>query len=99
MGLMSLFSRAEPSLLHLPSGSFTVDREGRVLIGTLPSSFPRPLLHDIARQVLDAFRESADAQLPLTDLIISYPSLRISARELRGGAIIFLAPVASMNQS
>lgn len=98
MGLLSLFSRAEPSLLHLPSGSFTVDRSGRVLVGTLPSSFPRELLHDIARQVLDAFREAGEAQLPLTDLIFTYPSLRISARELRGGAIIFLAPIASASQ-
>ena len=53
---------------------------------------PPSLVKDIARQVLAAFSEAAEAQLPLTELIINYPSLKISARELRGGAIIFLSP-------
>jgi hypothetical protein len=91
MGLLNLFSKPAPSLLRLPSGSFTVDREGRVLIGTLPSSFPTELVHEIAKEVLDAFHDAADAQLPLSELNINYPSLKIAARELRGGAIIFLS--------
>ena len=92
MGLLSLFARSAPTLLRLPSGSFTVDREGCVLMGTLPSSFPSALVQDIARQVRAAFGEAAAAQLPLTELIIHYPSLKIAARELRGGAIVFLSP-------
>jgi hypothetical protein len=92
MGLLSLFVRSAPTLLRLPSGSFTVDREGCVLMGTLPSSFPVSLVKDIARQVLAAFGEAAAAQLPLAELVINYPSLRITARELRGGAIVFLSP-------
>jgi len=28
----------------------------------------------------------------LSEIVIQYPSLRISARELRGGAIIYLSP-------
>jgi hypothetical protein len=94
MGLLSFFSRPTPALLRLPSGSFTVDREGSVLTGTLPSSFPGNLVNDIAQQVRAAFGEAAKAQLPLTELVINYPSLKISARELRGGAIVFLAPKA-----
>ena len=92
MGLLSLFARSAPTLLRLPSGSFTVDREGCVLMGTLPSSFPASLVKDIARQVRAAFGEAAAAQLPLSELVINYPSLRIAARELRGGAIVFLSP-------
>ena len=92
MGLLSLFSKPAPTLLRLPSGSFTVDREGAVLTSTLPSSFPPGLIKDIAQQVRAAFGEAAKAQLPLAELIINYPSLKISARELRGGAIVFLAP-------
>ena len=94
MGLLSLFSSksAAPSLLRLPTGSFTVDREGTILVGTLPSSFPNKLVHIIAGVVLRAFREANDAQMPLSELIVHYPNLRISARELRGGAIIYLAP-------
>jgi hypothetical protein len=94
MGLMKLFSKTAPALVRLPSGSFTVDRGGHVLVATLPSAFPTPVIHDIARQVLETFRDAQTAQLPLSELIINYPGLRISARELRGGAIVFLSPKA-----
>ena len=95
MGFLSLFSKPaapEPTLLRLPTGSFTVDREGSVLVGTLPSSFPEEMVHAIAQVVLQTFREAADTQLLLSEIVIQYPSLRISARELRGGAIIYLSP-------
>jgi hypothetical protein len=94
MGLLNLFARSAPTLLSLPSGSFSVDREGRVLVGTLPSSFPAELQDEIAREVLTTFRQASAAQLPLSELIIHFASLRITARELRGGAIIYLAPLA-----
>lgn len=102
MGLLKFFSKPAPTLLRLPSGSFTVGRDGRVLTGTLPSSFPVALVKDIAEHVRGAFAEAAAAQLPLTELVLNYPSLRISARELRGGAIIYLfpkAPSSPMRQS
>lgn len=92
MALLNLFAKPAPTLLRLPSGSFTVDREGSVLMGTLPSSFPSSVVQDIARQVRAAFSEAAAAQLPLAELSINYPSLKIAARELRGGAIVFLSP-------
>src|SRR2546422_611513 len=92
MGLLTLFAKSAPTLLRLPAGSFTVDRQGSVLVSTLPSTFPALLVRDIAHQVLAAFREAAHAQLPLAQLIINYPSLKITARELRGGAIVFLSP-------
>ena len=102
MGFLGLFSRPAPALVRLPSGSFTVDRLGKVLTSTLPSSFPASLVKDIARHVRAAFGEAAAAQLPLAELVINYPSLKITARELRGGAIIYLAPrtlASPMNQS
>ena len=92
MGFLSIFSKPAPTLLGLPSGTFTVDRDGDVLIGTLPSSFPGELTRDIGQRVLAAFRQAEQAQLPLAEIIVSYPSLKITARELRGGAIIFLSP-------
>ena len=92
MGFLTLFSKPAPKLLQLPSGSLTADRNGAVLVGTVPSNFPAELLNDIAARVLAAFREAQTAQLPLAELIINYPSLKITARELRGGAIIFLSP-------
>jgi hypothetical protein len=92
MGLLKIFSKPAPALLRLPSGSFTVDRKGTVLTSTLPSSFPGSLVKEISRHVRAAFSEAAAAQLPLTELVINYPSLKITARELRGGVIIYLAP-------
>jgi len=93
MGILSLFSRSVPqSLLRLPSGSFTLDSSGRVVITTLPSSFPTGVVTEIGKCVLDAFRDSHTAQLPLDELVVFYPALKITARELRGGAIVYLAP-------
>jgi hypothetical protein len=92
MGLLSLFDKPAPALLRLPLGSFTVDRRGVVLTTTLASSFPPTLVNEIAQQVLRVFAEAAAAQLPLTELKIHYASLKITARELRGGALVFLAP-------
>lgn len=94
MGLLNLFAKPAPTLVRLPSGSFTVDRDGRILTVTLPSSFPVGMVKDIAREVRAAFSEAAAAQLPLAEVVINYPSLKISARELRGGAIVYLSPRA-----
>jgi len=92
MGLLNLFSKPAPALVRLPSGSFTVDRGGHILVATLPSSFPAARVQEIGRAVLEAFREAQAAQLPLSELVIHYASLKISAREMRGGAMIYLAP-------
>jgi len=92
MGLLNLFSKPAPALLGLPSGSFTLDRSGRVVIATLPSSFPVALMTEIGRHVMTTLRDAQAAQLPLAELVVHYPALKITARELRGGAIIFLAP-------
>ncbi len=92
MGFLKLFTKPSPTLLALPAGSYTVDRGGEVLASTLPSSFPPELATAIAQGVREAFRGAAEAQLPLTELVIHYPTLKIKARELRGGAIIFFFP-------
>ena len=101
MGLLSFFSRGADTnmLVRLPAGSFTVDKTGRVLVSTLPSSFPDKLVDDIATQVRDTFRDAQTAQLPLNELIIHFPTLKIIARELRGGALIFLVPINLANST
>ncbi|MBE0545306.1 MAG: hypothetical protein IH623_28540 [Verrucomicrobia bacterium] len=91
MGFLNLFSKPVPSLLRLTSGSFTLDRSGRVVVTTLPSTFPTELVSEIGRHVLSTFHEAQAAQIPLAELIVCYPALRITARELRGGAIVYLA--------
>ncbi len=99
MGLLSLFSRAPTDLLPLPRGSFTVDSEGRVLASTLPHSYPADFTQDIATEVLAVFRSAKVARLPLSEVMIRYSSLKLTARELRGGAIIFLNPQTLSNTS
>jgi len=94
MGLLSLFSKpaAPQPLMRLSSGSFTLDRGGRVVVTTLPSSFPSDLVTVIGEHVLATFRDAQTAQLPLDELVVYYPALKITARELRGGALVYLTP-------
>lgn len=91
MGLLSIFSKPAKPLLQLHSGSFSLDRTGKVLAGTLPSSFPRELVVQIGQCIAETFREAHTIQLPLDELVIHYPGLKITAREMRGGAMIFLS--------
>lgn len=77
----------------LPSGSFTVDRAGRVVASTLPRWFDEKLTDDIGKLVLKAFLKAQSLNLPLREIFIHYAGLKITARELRGGAMIFLSPV------
>jgi hypothetical protein len=92
MGLLNIFAKPPAKLVRLPSGSFTVDQDGRVLVSTLPQAFPKEMVQDIATHVLSAFRSARAAQIPVTEFIVRYSSLKLTARELRGGAIIFLVP-------
>jgi len=93
MGLLSFFSKASRTrLMRLPSGSFTLDREGRVMTSTLPQSFPESQMRAIGEKVLASFRAAQKAQMPLSEIIVHYAALKLLARELRGGAIIFLMP-------
>jgi hypothetical protein len=91
MGILNFFSKPA-ALMLLPRGSFTVDREARVLASTLPQSFPNEFAEEIAVEVLKAFRDAKAAQIDLHEFIVRYANLKLTARELRGGAIIFLVP-------
>src|SRR3954466_2456768 len=92
MGFLNLFSKSGPAVERLPSGSLTVDRHGNIVTTTVSSTYPSQLLTEIAREVLRLFREARVAQMPMTELIIQFASLQVTARELRGGAIVFLSP-------
>ena len=95
MGILNLFSQKPDkgeSVMRLPTGSFTVDRTGHILTSTLPRTFPESQVKEIAQLVLAAFKGAQAVHLPLTDLAVHYSALKLTAHELRGGAIIFLAP-------
>jgi len=99
MGLLNLFSKDSPGLQILPSGSLSVDRNGKVLASTVSSIIPGETINQISQAVLRLFRGSREAQVPLTELTLQFASLKITARELRGGAMIFLTPKHTFNVS
>lgn len=84
--------RTRATIRQLPAGSLTVDRDGLVITSTVSSMYPKALLDEIGRAVLELFREARTAQLPLGEVSIHFGSLHVTARELRGGTIIFLQP-------
>ncbi len=96
MGILNLISRRGSrmgtNLVRLPTGSFTLDPTGRIVASTLPRSFPAAQVRQIGDLVLSTFQLAREAHIPLTELIADYAALKLTARELRGGAIIFLAP-------
>ena len=91
--MKKLFKRKSSGLMgKLPSGAFAMDRDGKVVASTLPQSFPESQMREIADRVVAFFRGAQNAQLPLHELNVYYPSLKVTARNLRGGALIFLSP-------
>jgi len=92
MGILNWFGKPAPDMQKLAAGSFTVDRHGNVLTTTVGSAYPQWLLDDTAREVLSLFRGAREARMPLTGLELHYGGMDITAREMQGGAIIFVAP-------
>jgi len=96
MGFLKRLFKSRPLVQQLPLGSMTVSRDGELITTTISSAYPRALLQEIAQEVVTLFREARDAQMPLAELNLHFASLRITARELRGGAIIFLFPQTAL---
>jgi len=100
MGFLNFLSKpGQRNLAPLPSGSFTMDRQGRIMTSTLPQSYPENSLCEIGEIVLRTFRLAKDANMPMTEFLIHFSALKIMARELRGGAMIFLTPQSLSNAS
>jgi hypothetical protein len=76
----------------LPSGSYTVDRDGKVVTSTISSTVSDQALEQISAHVLHTFKDAKQAGLNMNEFSITMGAMNIKARELRGGAIIFLAP-------
>src|SRR5438045_4189018 len=100
MGLLrKIFGSSRANVQELPMGSLTVNAQGNIVTTTVSSAYSEALLEDIGREVLVIFREAKVAQLPLAEVTIHFASLRVTARELRGGAIIFLLPQTALMPS
>ena len=93
MGLLNFLKSAKTQgPPPLPSGSYTVDRDGKVVTSTISSTVAETTLELISAQVLQTFKDAKLAELNMTEFSITMGAMNIKARELRGGAIIFLAP-------
>ena len=96
MGFLKKLFGGLAAVQQLPAGTITVDRQGRIVTSTVSSAYPKPLLNEIARDVTELLREARAAQMPLAEVSLHFGSLHITARELRGGAIIFLLPQSAL---
>jgi hypothetical protein len=96
MGFLKRFFRGRAGVQQLPTGTITVDRNGHVITSTVSSAYSNNFLRDIGRDVLELFSGARAAQMPLAEISLQFGSLHITARELRGGAIIFLLPQTAL---
>jgi hypothetical protein len=96
MGFLKRFFRGRAGVQQLPTGTITVDRNGHVITSTVSSAYSKNFLRDIGRDVLELFSGARAAQMPLAEISLQFGSLHITARELRGGAIIFLFPQTAL---
>jgi hypothetical protein len=93
MDFLKIFSRGAPSTpLPLPTGTFTIDRTGRIVSSTVSNYFPEKLAVEIGRAVIETFRRAQTAEVVLTEMTVNFASIKVTARELRGGAIVFFSP-------
>jgi hypothetical protein len=93
MGFLTLFNRAaKPQLKRLATGTFTIDPHGRIVSSTVRRSVPEGQLREIGRHVLAIFDGAHKANLQFSELNVQYAAYKITARQMRGGAIIFLSP-------
>ena len=92
MGILTRQGNGQSGLRRLPSGAFTVDAQGNLVSSTVPQWVPEALVVQIGRQILAVFKGANAARLPFSELRVYYEAFGITAREMRGGAIVFLSP-------
>ena len=69
-----------------------MDSHGRVVCSTVPQSVPASLVREIGQGVLAVFQGARKANLTFSEMVAQYSAFKITAREMRGGAIVFLSP-------
>jgi hypothetical protein len=90
---MSAFFKSKTlSPERFPRGSYTVSATGEIVVSTLPGSFPKDRMLAIGKVVLSALGSARKLQMPFTELAADFAGLEIRARDLAGGAIIFITP-------
>ena len=69
-----------------------MDSTGEVVVSTLSQACPVAQVKEIGQLAIATFQAARQARLPVNELVVNYASLKLTARELRGGAIVFLSP-------
>ena len=94
MGFLGLFGKkkTEVKLDKLPSGSFTISASGEINASTLPGSFPEEVVKEIGAVFVKIFKEAREQDLPFKELQIDYAGLKLTGRDAKGGAIVFMSP-------
>ena len=77
---------------RFPRGSYTVSANGNIVVSTLPRSFPREQMEAIGKVIISALCSARELGTPFTELAADFAGLEIRARDLAGGAIIFVTP-------
>jgi len=92
MGLVNMKTPRGPQ--PLPTGTFTVDAQGRVVSSTVPQAVPAAVVREIGQCIVAVFQGARKANVSFSEMVAQYATFKITAREMRGGAIIFLSPKA-----
>ena len=69
-----------------------IGRDGKIISSTVAQSVSPLLLKEISQQILAVFKGAHKARVQFSELVVNYEAFKITARELRGGAMIFLSP-------
>jgi hypothetical protein len=77
---------------RFPRGSYTISSSGNIVVSTLPGTFSKDRMLAIGRVVLTALNSARELGNPFTELAADYAGVEIRARDLAGGAIIFITP-------
>jgi len=77
---------------RFPRGSYTVSSAGKIVVSTLPRGFPQERMEAIGKVVISALASARELGTPFTELAAEFAGLEIRARDLAGGAIIFITP-------
>ncbi len=92
MGVLKKLHAGKSGLERRPSGAFTMDSQGNLVSSTVPQWVPEELIRQIGWHILAVFKGAAAVRLPFSELRLRYETFNVAAREMRGGAIIFLSP-------
>ena len=91
MGFLTRLT-SKSALHRLPTGAFTIDADGEVVSSTVPQWVADSQLREIGQHVSAIFKAAAAAHLQFSEMKAQDEAFRLTARAMRGGAVIFLSP-------